>query len=587
MSDLRSELDPLGEAAEVEAAMSDVVQAIAQSTFDLHEVLQTILERAAQLCGADNGNVAIRDGEVFRVVAFVGLGAEYERLARARIYRPERGSLVGRALLELGVVHIPDALEDSEYELGDLQQAGRYRTLLAVPMIREGRPTGVIAVGRGDVRAFSAREVRLLETFGAQAAIAMQIATLFSDMREALERESAVSHVLQTISRSAFDLDQVLQTVIQRAVELSHADFGNILRLDDASEFYQVVAHHGEVDSAYWELVTHTPYKPDRGTLIGRTLVELRPVHIVDVLEDPEYRFWEAQKSGGYRTILGVPMMHDGFPIGIFVVWRREVKPFSDREISLLTTFSDQAALAMRNVRLFQTVERQRTELARFAPQVASLLSDAEGEKLLAGHRREITTLFCDLRGFTAFAEVAEPEEVLGVLREYHTAVGELAIANDGTVEHFAGDGLMVFFNDPVQIDEHPIVAVRTALEMRDRFGELALRWRKRGYDLGLGIGMALGYATLGRIGFEGRYDYGGVGNVVILASRLSSAAAGNEVLVTQRLFAAIEDVIDAEPVEPLQLKGISRAVAAFRILRLAPARQPQGLPEADPAQQV
>jgi class 3 adenylate cyclase len=572
LSDLRSELDQLSEAAEVEAAMSDVVQAIAQSTFDLHEVLQTILERAVQLCGAESGNIATRDGDVYRVVAFVGLGAEYERMTRERIYRPERGSAIGRALLELAIVHIPDAVADPEYELRDLQKAGRYRTILAVPTIREGVASGVIAVSRFEVRPFSTREVRLLETFGAQAAIAIQITNLFAEMREALERESAVSQVLQTISRSAFDLDQVLQTVIERAVELSHADFGNILRLDEARTFYQVVAHHGEVDPAYWELVTHTPYKPDRGTLIGRTLLELRPVHIVDILEDPEYRFWEAQKSGGYRTILGVPMLHDGFPIGIFVVWRREVKPFTEREISLLTTFADQAALAMGNVSLFQTVERQRTELARFAPQVASLLTDAEGQRLLAGHRREITTLFCDLRGFTAFAEMAEPEEVLGILREYHAAVGELAVAHGGTVEHFAGDGLMVFFNDPVLIDHHPVVAVRTALEMRERFAELAAGWRKRGYELDLGIGMAVGYATLGRIGFEGRYDYGGVGNVVILAFRLSDAAAGGEVLVSQRLFAAIEDVVDVEPVEPLELKGISRPVAAFRVIGLAPS---------------
>jgi class 3 adenylate cyclase/putative methionine-R-sulfoxide reductase with GAF domain len=571
VSDLRRELDALGEVAEVEAAMSEVVQAIAQSTFDLQQVLQTILERAAQLCDGDNGNVAMRDGEVYRVVAFVGMGAEYERMTRARIYRPERGSVVGRALLDLGVAHILDVTQDPDYELGDLQKAGGYRTAVAVPMIREGLAIGVIAIGRKEVRAFSAREVRLLETFGAQAAIAMQIATLFGEMREALERESAISQVLQTISRSAFDLDQVLQTVIERAVELSHADFGNILRLDEASDFYQVVAHHGEVDPRYWELVTHTPYKPDRGTLIGRTLAELRPVHIVDILEDPEYRFWQAQESGGYRTILGVPMLHDGFPIGVFVVWRRQVKPFTDREISLLATFADQAALAMGNVRLFQTVERQRSELARFAPQVASLLTDVEGQKLLAGHRREITTLFCDLRGFTAFAELAEPEEVLGVLRQYHAAVGELAVARGGSVEHFAGDGLMVFFNDPVQIDQHPVVAIRTALEMRARFGELAAGWRKRGYELDLGVGMAVGYATLGRIGFEGRYDYGGVGNVVILASRLSSAAAGGEILVSQRLFAAIEDVVDAEPIGPLELKGISRPVAAFRVLGLSP----------------
>src|SRR5262249_10625209 len=147
------------------------------------------------------------------------------------------------------------------------------------------------------------------------------------------------------------------------------------------------------------------------------------------------------------------------------------------------------------------------------------LLSDEAGAELLAGHRREITALFCDLRGFTAFAETADPEEVLSVLRQYHTAVGEIVLENEGTVEHFAGDGLLAFFNDPVQVPEHELTAIRTALAVGERFGSLASDWGKRGYDLGLGMGIATGYATLGRIGFEGRYDYGAVGNVVILAA--------------------------------------------------------------------
>jgi adenylate cyclase len=217
-------------------------------------------------------------------------------------------------------------------------------------------------------------------------------------------------------------------------------------------------------------------------------------------------------------------------------------------------------------VRLFETIDRQRAELARYAPQAAELLSSAEGEQLLAGHRREITTLFADLRGFTAFAEQAEPEEVLGVLREYHSAVGEIAVANGGTVEHFAGDGLMVFFNDPQHVADHQFAAVRTALDMRERFARLSTAWRKRGYELGLGIGMATGFATLGRIGFEGRYDYGAVGNSVILASRLSGAATAGQILVSQRVLAAIEDRVVAEPVPDLELKGFSHAMTAYAV---------------------
>jgi class 3 adenylate cyclase len=265
--------------------------------------------------------------------------------------------------------------------------------------------------------------------------------------------------------------------------------------------------------------------------------------------------------------------MSEGTPIGVLSCWRTRVEPFTEAEIGILTTFADQAALAISNVRLFDTVERQRAELAGFAPQVADLLSSPEGESLLAGHRREITALFCDLRGFTPFAEMAEPEELFSVLRQYHAAVGEIAVANGGNVEHFAGDGLMIFFNDPTPLPDHPLAAVRTAVAMRDRFAELAAGWRKRGYELGLGIGIAVGYATLGRIGFEGRYDYAGVGVVVTLASRLSTAASADEILVSQRLHASIEDAVVAEAVDGLELKGFTHAGTAFRVTGLREAK--------------
>jgi adenylate cyclase len=378
----------------------------------------------------------------------------------------------------------------------------------------------------------------------------------------------ALGEVIRAVSSSGFDLDEVLQTIIRHAVDLSRAEFGNILRYDEEAGFYRVIAFHGKVEPAYWKLVTNFPYREDRGSMIGRTLIEKRPVHIVDVLEDSEYTAWEIRKAAGdsYRTMLGIPMLREDKVIGLFVLWRPRVEPFSDREISMLSTFAAQAMVAIDNLRLFQTVERQRSELARFAPQVAALLSTAGGEEILAGHRREITAMFADLRGFTAFAESAEPEEVLGVLRDYHAAVGDSVVGSGGTVEHFAGDGLMCFFNDPSPLLDHQLVAVRSALEIRDRFDALALGWRKRGYDLGLGIGMAVGFATLGRIGFEGRFDYGAVGNVVILASRLSDAAQPGEILLSQRLNASLDGAVATESVPDLTLKGFGKPVPVFRV---------------------
>ena len=187
----------------------------------------------------------------------------------------------------------------------------------------------------------------------------------------------------------------------------------------------------------------------------------------------------------------------------------------------------------------------------------------------MESHRREITVIFCDLRGFTAFSETAEPEEVMGVLREYHAAMGNLIFQFEGTLERFAGDGLMVFFNDPLPCPDPAPRAVRMALAMRQRVGELAGTWRKHGYQLDFGVGIAMGYATLGKIGFEGRFDYGAVGSVTNLASRLCDEARGGQILLSQRVYAQVEELVEAEPVGELTLKGFRRPVPAYNVLRL------------------
>ena len=216
---------------------------------------------------------------------------------------------------------------------------------------------------------------------------------------------------------------------------------------------------------------------------------------------------------------------------------------------------------------LLETIERQKQELARFlSPQIAALVSSPEGEQMLAGHRREATAVFCDLRGFTNFSDQAEPEEVLNVLREYHAMMGSQIVEFGGTLEHFAGDGMMVFFNDPVLQPDHVERAVRMAMAMRERFAELSSRWLKLGFELGLGVGIATGYATLGRIGFEGRYDYGMVGTAVIVASRLSSAASANQILLNPRAHAAVEELVDAEEVGELELKGFARPIPTVNV---------------------
>jgi adenylate cyclase len=205
--------------------------------------------------------------------------------------------------------------------------------------------------------------------------------------------------------------------------------------------------------------------------------------------------------------------------------------------------------------------------LRRFlSPQLADLVVSGGDEALLSSHRREITVVFCDLRGFTAFSETAEPEEVMAVLGEFHTELGQLIFEFGGTLERFAGDALMMFFNDPFPCPDPPLQAVRMALAMQERVAGLQEGWRKRGHDLALGIGIAVGYATLGRIGFEGRFDYGAVGSVVNLAARLCGEARGGQILLADRAFAAVEGTVAAEPLGPLTLKGFHRPVQAYLV---------------------
>jgi class 3 adenylate cyclase/AmiR/NasT family two-component response regulator len=234
------------------------------------------------------------------------------------------------------------------------------------------------------------------------------------------------------------------------------------------------------------------------------------------------------------------------------------------------------AQLAQWNAELEERVRRQVEDLERLgrlrrflSPQLAELIVSSGDEMLLESHRREITVVFCDLRRFTTFAETAEPEELMGLLREYHAALGALIFQFEGTLERFAGDGLLVFFNDPVPCPDPAVRAVRMAMKMRERVGELCEAWRRRGHDLGFGVGIAMGYATLGKIGFEGRFDYGAIGTVTNLASRLCSEAQPGQILVSQRVLADVEELVEADTARDLVLKGLLKPVPAYNLLRL------------------
>jgi class 3 adenylate cyclase len=373
------------------------------------------------------------------------------------------------------------------------------------------------------------------------------------------EQQHAISGVLRAVAGSG-GLQPVLDEVVEAAGRLCDADHATLYLLDHG--LLHAAAYYGDPESAEYD--RQHPHALDRTTGAGRTALTGEPLHIPDISADPEYVYAGPRF---YRALLGMPVKVDQDLIGVVILARREPRPFGDAEIALVETFADQGAIALTNARLLAAVERQRAELSRFlSPRVAELITSEDGERLLAGHRAYVTCLFCDLRGFTAFAETAAPEELFGVLREYHAMLGRLIARHEGTLEHFAGDGVMVFFNDPLTLHDHELQAVRFALAAQEGFHELAVAWRKRGVELGLGIGVEAGYATLGRIGFEGRYDYGAVGPVTNLASRLSTRARGGQILIGQRVYAAVEERAETAAVGALELKGFGRAVAAYEV---------------------
>jgi class 3 adenylate cyclase len=266
------------------------------------------------------------------------------------------------------------------------------------------------------------------------------------------------------------------------------------------------------------------------------------------------------------QSQLALPLVVKDRLVGVLAVESGTPNAFDELDEVLLRIVGNQAATAIDNARSYQMVERLGRLKRFFSPQLADLILRGGADDPLKTHRREVTVVFLDLRGFTTFAETAEPEEVMSVLREYHAAMGTLILEHEGTLERFTGDGMMIFFNDPIEVPNPAERAVRMAVAMQNRVAQLAVGWLRRGWELGLGVGIAEGYATIGAIGFEGRWDYGAIGTVTNLAARLCAEAKTGQILISSRVAAAVEDVVAAEPVGALALRGLARPVPTLSV---------------------
>src|SRR5215467_98772 len=371
------------EALEQQTATAEILGVISSSPTDIQPVVQAVAESAARLCGA-------YDAAIFRLDSgHLHLMAHYGSIP-VRVPTPTfpagRGTAVGRAVLDRKAVHVADLqAETAEFPEGSrlARQLG-HRTTLSVPLLRENVAIGALQLRRLEVRPFSDKEVQLLQTFADQAVIAIENVRLFTELQdknraltqahaqviEALDQQTATSEVLKVISRSTFHLEPVLQTLIENAVRLCHAGLGVIYKSD--GDLQRLAAAYN-ISPEYRTFVEQNPLGRDRGTVVGRAMLEGRPIHIHDVLEDPGYTY-AGQTIGNYRTILGVPMMREGVSIGVFSVGRAAVLPFTDKQIELVTTFADQGAIAIENVRLFKELEARNRDLTEAHTQVTETL---------------------------------------------------------------------------------------------------------------------------------------------------------------------------------------------------------------------
>jgi class 3 adenylate cyclase len=600
----------LKEAQEQRTATADVLNVISRSTFDLPAVLNTLVEAAARLCQADTATILRQRGNYCQLAANYRMPKALADLANTQTFEPGRGGVIGRVLLEGKSVQIPDVLADPEYAFHENARLGGFRTLLGVPLLREGLPIGMLNLSRTIVRPFTKKQIELLETFADQAVIAIENARLLNELRQrtadltgSLEQQTATSEVLQVISSFPGDVQPVFATMLKNAVRICDATFGNIYHWHD-SALHLASSHN--TPPAYAEHRRRSPMRLDEmPESLRQMIVTELPVQVGDISTISEHEKKRnaiaraGTELGGIRTVLDVPMVKANELVGAFVLSRQEVRPFSDKQIELVRNFAAQAVIAIENARLLNEL-RQRTEqvevqakelaqlnqqleqrvgdqvgeiermgrLRRFLPpQVADLIVASGTEKQLESHRREITALFCDLRGFTGFSESADPEDVMALLRDYHASIGQIIIKYSGTLERYAGDGVMVVFNDPVPVEKPALLAVLMALEMREAIGALTEKWRRLGHDIGFGIGIAHGFATLGTIGFEGRFDYAAIGTVSNVASRLCDEAKPGQILISPRVLMAVEEAVTVEPVGEFTLKGIRRPLAAYNVL--------------------
>lgn len=403
------------------------------------------------------------------------------------------------------------------------------------------------------------------------------------------EREAATREILHVISQSRDDETPVFEAILENACRLCNAPLAYLSMTTEDRTHVISPARRGAFEKFGAMLDNLRVPLAESQLALARAISERRVFREDDIADHDLYASRDPNRVSmvedeGARSLMVVPLISKDLGIGSITLYRREVDPFQDDDVALVESFAAQAVIAIENVRQFKVLESLNAELGdrvkeqvseiermarlkRFLPQaVADTVVSSGSEAMLKSHRALLGVLFCDIRGFTAFCETAEPEETIEVLQTYHEEMGKLINAHGAGVDHRMGDGIMVLFNDPLPCDDAAGDAVRLAIAMRERMAQLCTQWKRLGYRLGFGVGVSLGYATVGMVGFEGRFDYTASGTAINLAARLCDEAEDGEILLSPRAGIAVEDAFEIEPRGAISLKGIREPMEVFRL---------------------